>query len=99
MVETLWHYEFHQFERDNHNHITSFDMAQSLYVYYIPFNRISDYMLHMDQYKEFKKGVCDVDQYMAFQYFLRNKQKIVQCVIDDGKIDFDGLREICNEFE
>jgi len=36
-------------------------MAQSLYVYYIPFHRIPDYMLHMDQYKEFKKGCCDVD--------------------------------------
>jgi hypothetical protein len=61
VTEALWHYEFHQFERDNHNHITSFDMAQSLYVYYIPFHRIPDYMLHIDQYKEFKKGCCDVD--------------------------------------
>lgn len=71
LIESLWHYEFHQYQRDNHNHITAFDMAQSLYVYYIPFHKIPDYMLHLDQHKETKKACCDFDQYCAFQYFLR----------------------------
>jgi hypothetical protein len=73
LIESLWHYEFHQFERDNHDHISAFDMAQSLYVYYIPFHKIPDYMLHLDKYSEYKEGCCDVKQYCAFQYFLRGK--------------------------
>jgi len=74
-------------------------MAQALYVYYIPFHKIPDYMLHLDKHKEAKHTCCDFEQYCAFQYFLRQKNKIVSCVIEKGRIDFDGLREICDEFE
>lgn len=73
LVESLWHYEFHQFDRDSHNHITDFDMARSLFVYYIPFHKIPDYLLHLDKYQEYKAGCCDYKQYCAFQYFLRGK--------------------------
>ena len=31
--------------------------------------------------------------------YFRNKTKIIQTVMDKGKIDFDGLREITDEFE
>lgn len=99
LVESLWHFEFHQFEKDEHDHITAFDIAQSLYVYYIPFHKIPDYLLHLDKYKDHKMGVCDAKQYCAFQYFLRNRGRIVQAVLDKGRIDFDGLRELADEFE
>lgn len=70
-IEHLWHYEFHQFDTDNHGHMSNYDVAQSLYVYYIPFQKINDYLLHLDKYQDHKKGCCDFDQYCAFQYFLR----------------------------
>lgn len=79
--------------------MSNYDLCQSMYIYYIPFQKIPEYQLHLDKYKDLKKGCCDVDQYCAFQYFLRNKTKIIQTVMDKGKIDFDGLREITDEFE
>jgi len=60
---------------------------------------MNDYLLHLDKFKEYKKGCCDLNQYCAFQYFLRAKAKIIQVVMDKGRIDFDGLRELCDEFE
>jgi hypothetical protein len=99
LIESLWHYEFHQFDRDHNDHLSNYDLCQSMYIYYIPFQKIPEYQLHLDKYKELKKGVCDVQQYCAMQYFLRNRSKIIQTVMDKGKIDFEGLREICDEFE
>lgn len=100
VIEALWHYEFHQFDVDQNHNITDYHMAKSLYVYYIPFQKMNDYILHMNKFKDnYQKGVCSVEQYCAFQYFLRNRAKIIQVVMDKGRIDFDGLRELADDFE
>lgn len=99
IIETMWHYEFHQFDTDNQENITNFDLALALYVYYIPFQKIPEYLLHLDKFQDNKKGCCDVTQYIAFQYLMRSKARIIQTVMDKGRIDFDGLRELCDEFE
>lgn len=37
-------------------------------------------------------------EYVAFQYFLRERQLIIDEVMTNGKIDLEGLRSIANEF-
>lgn len=77
VIESLWHYEFYQFERDGHDHISDYDMAVSLYTHYIPAQRLPEYMKHMEQYKDQKRGCCSVNQYCAFQYFMKGKATII----------------------
>lgn len=47
LQEMLWHYEFHQFETDSTDHISNYDFAQSLFVYYVPMHKIPDYLEHL----------------------------------------------------
>lgn len=49
LQEMLWHYEFHQFETDEQEHISTYDFAQSLFVYYVPMHKISDYLEHLEE--------------------------------------------------
>lgn len=70
-IEHLWHYEFHQFDIDSQDHMSDHDVAQSLFVYYIPFQKINNYLLHLDKFVDNKTKACDFNEYCAFQYFLR----------------------------
>merc|ERR1712100_682676 len=99
LQEMLWHYEFHQFDCDSHDKIDSFDFAQSLFVYYIPFHKIPEYLEHLEQFRAQREQCCSVGQYCAFQYFLKQKTKIIQTVMAEGQIDFAGLRKLTDEFE
>lgn len=40
-----------------------------------------------------------MEQYNAFQYFLKQRTKILDVVMTKGKIDFDGLRQLIDEFQ
>ena len=40
LQEMLWQYEFYQMDIDDQDHITAHDFAKSLYIYYLPFNKI-----------------------------------------------------------
>ena len=42
--EALWHYEYHNFDENSKGKITTYDFAQSLFVYYFPFHKIDEYM-------------------------------------------------------
>ena len=95
----LWNYEFHQFDTDTNDMISAFDFAKSLFVYYLPFHKIPEYMEHLEQFKEYKMRCCDVDQYCAFQYFLKTKARIIEVVLEKDKLDFPTLRELVDEFQ
>ena len=66
MQELLWHYEFEEFEQDAHHHISVFDVTQSFFVWYIPFQKIDQYISHLRGYGEYKKQCCSCQQYIAF---------------------------------
>lgn len=56
-------------------------------------------MNHLNSFEQYKLGCVDVQQYCAFQYFLKLKDKIVYKVSHEKQIDFVGMRELCDEFE
>lgn len=56
-------------------------------------------MEHLEQHKEYKIRCCDVDQYCAFQYFLKTKARIIEVVLEKDKLDFDVLRTLVDEFQ
>lgn len=97
--ETLWHYEFHQFDTNQEGKISAYDFAQSLYVYYFPFHLIDNYLDHLSSFKQHKNSYVSIHQYNAFQYFLKQRTKILDVVMTKGKIDFDGLRQLLDEFQ
>lgn len=98
LQEMLWHYEFHQFENKG-GKISNYDFAQSLYVYYFPFHLMDDYLNHLSQYQNHKKSYMAVEEYCAFQYLLKQRTKIIDLVMTKGKVDFDGLRNLVDEFQ
>jgi len=95
----LWHFEYHKFDEDRKGHISVYDFAQSLLVYYLPFHLIDTYLDNLSNYRDHKHHCVNVHQYCAFQYFLKQRAKIVDIVMSKGKIDFKSLRELCDEFE
>lgn len=103
LQEILWHYEFHQFQTDNQDHISSYEFSQSLLVYYCPTHKIPDYLENLEDLQKtlnMNEQCCDVMQYVAFQYFLKDyRTKIISTVMTNGDIDFDGLRKLTNDFE
>ena len=99
LQELLWHFEFHQFNVDDGGAISSFDFAQSFFVHYLPVHKIDEHMNHLMSFDEYKLGCVDIDQYVAFQYFLKLKDKIMFKVSNEKRIDYLGMRELCDEFE
>lgn len=95
----LWHYEYHKFDENHKGQITCFDFAQSLFVYYFPFHLVDTYLDHFSEFKHHKDTYITVQQYCAFQYFLKQRAKIVEIVMTKGKIDFNNLRDLVDEFE
>lgn len=99
LQEMIWSYEFHQFELDYKHHMSAYDFAQSFYVYYLPFHKIDEYMEHLNQYDHYKVGCVSFKQFVAFQYFLKYKAKIILRVIENKQLDMAGLRELVSEFQ
>jgi len=79
--------------------MSAFDFAQSFYIYYIPFHKIKEYQEHLNSYEEYKVGCVSFEQYVAFQYFLKKKNDIIQRVMEKKQLDLTGLRQLVDEFE
>ena len=99
MQGLLWLYEFDKFDTDHDNNISVFDLAQSFFVYYVPFQKIDDYINHLRGYSEYKKSCCSSKEYIAFQYFMKMKSEIVGHVLARGSIDLHALRELRDKFQ
>lgn len=94
LQEMIWHYEFYQFEEEKKGQISCYDFVQSLYVYYFPFHMIDTYLDHLSQFPQHKHEKITVEQYCAFQYFLKQRALIIDYVMTKGKIDIDGLKSL-----
>jgi len=60
----------------------AFDFAQSFFIYFIPFHKIKEYQDHLNSFDEYKQGCVSFKQYVAFQYFLKKKNDIIQRVME-----------------
>lgn len=97
--ELLWHYEFYQFDTDANECITGHEFAQSLIIYF-PMKEFITYVNHLNQEEHhcLLHEKCSYHEFVAFQYFLKQRQLIIDEVMANGKIDEDGLRIIADEF-
>lgn len=99
LQQMVWHYEFHQFDLDHQGNMSAFDFAQSILVYYVPFQKLKKYQDHLNTFEEYKEGCVSFKEYVAFQYFLTKKNDIIQKVVENKQLDLADLRELADEFE
>jgi len=94
----LWHYEFYQYDADGEDKITAYEFCQSMLVYF-PFHLIDQYVEHIENFEQLKEDKVTLQEYIAFQYFLKDRASIVEHVMVHGSIDKRGLRILADDFQ
>lgn len=98
--EQLWHYEFHQYDTDKNDTISAVDFSHSLLVYF-PFQHFQTYQDHIlngGLHGGLKHDRVTFEEFVAFQYFLKERDMIINYVSNHGLIDMDNLQRLAEEF-
>lgn len=101
--EMLWHYEFNQYDTDKKETISAFDFAQSLMVYF-PYSTYQQYYDHIKhghgdgEHNHLNHERVTFDEFVAFQYFMKERDLIINYVQRHGVIDQDKLQELADDF-